>query len=88
MLYDAARQTLVAARDRFGVKPLFWTIWEGRLLFASEAKALRPFGWKARWDVRSLLEDGWLHDERTVFKDVRKVGGKTCAQLCCVRSAC
>jgi asparagine synthase (glutamine-hydrolysing) len=73
VLYDSARQLVIAARDRYGVKPLFWTISEGRLLFASEAKALRPLGWKAQWDVRSITEDGWLHDERTLFKGVQKI---------------
>jgi asparagine synthase (glutamine-hydrolysing) len=73
VLYDSARQLVIAARDRYGVKPLFWTISEGRLLFASEAKAFKPLGWKAEWDVRSITEDGWLHDERTLFKGVRKI---------------
>jgi asparagine synthase (glutamine-hydrolysing) len=72
-LYDARRQLFIAARDRYGVKPLFWTIQEKRLLVASEAKAFLPFGWKPEWDVRSLIEDGWLHDERTIFKGVNKV---------------
>jgi asparagine synthase (glutamine-hydrolysing) len=63
----------IAARDRYGVKPLFWTIQDKRLLVASEAKAFLAFGWKPEWDVRSLIEDGWLHDERTIFKGVYKV---------------
>jgi asparagine synthase (glutamine-hydrolysing) len=72
-LYDARRQLFIAARDRYGVKPLFWTIQDKRLLVASEAKAFLPFGWKPEWDIRSLMEDGWLHDERTIFKGVNKV---------------
>ena len=73
VLYDSQRQLLFAARDRFGVKPLFWTILEGRLLIASEAKAFLAYGWQPEWDVRSIVEDGWLHDERTLFRGVRKV---------------
>ena len=73
VLYDAKRQLVFAARDRYGVKPLFWTIAGDRLLIASEAKAFLPLGWQPEWDVRSLVEDGWLHDERTLFRDVRKV---------------
>lgn len=73
VLFDSKRQLLFAARDRFGIKPLFWTIVDDRLLIASEAKAFLPFGWKPEWDVRSIVEDGWLHDERTLFRGVRKV---------------
>lgn len=43
-LYDARRQLFIAARDRYGVKPLFWTIQDKRLLVTSEAKAFLPFG--------------------------------------------
>ena len=72
--YDSRKQILLAVVDRFGIKPLFWTIVDGRLLIASEAKAFVPWGWKPEWDVRSIVEDGWLHDERTLFRGVRKVG--------------
>lgn len=40
VLVDRARARLVAARDRFGIKPLFWTEAGGALLIASELKAL------------------------------------------------
>lgn len=73
VLYDARRQHLYLARDRFGIKPLFWTIEAGRLLVSSEAKGLLSYGWQPKWDVKSLLDDGWMHDERTLFKNVRKV---------------
>ncbi len=72
-LYDERRQMFVAARDRFGIKPLFWTVSENRLLVASEAKAFLSLGWKPEWDVRSLVEDGWLHSGRTLFKGIHKV---------------
>lgn len=37
---DSARNQTVLARDRFGVKPLFYTFSNGRIVFASEIKAL------------------------------------------------
>lgn len=39
-IWDAAQQQLVLGRDRLGVRPLFYTVVDGALLFASEIKAL------------------------------------------------
>ncbi len=39
-LWDALRQTLILVRDRTGIRPLFYVEAAGRLLFASEIKAL------------------------------------------------
>ena len=39
-VWDPARERLFFARDRVGEKPLYWTQTDGRLLFASEIKAL------------------------------------------------
>lgn len=40
VIWDAQRRKFVAARDRFGVKPLFWYYDTCRLVFASEIKAI------------------------------------------------
>ena len=72
-IYDSRKQLFLAARDRSGIKPLFWTVHDGSLLLASEAKALLPFGWRPQWDVRSIIDKGWLTEERTIFKGLRKV---------------
>lgn len=39
-IYDTQSQTLVLARDRFGIKPLFYAVRNDRLAFASELRAL------------------------------------------------
>lgn len=72
-LYDGRQHHLLAARDRYGMKPLFWCIVDGQLLLSSEIQGFLPFGWKPVWDVRSIFEDGWLRDGRTFFEGVQKV---------------
>ena len=39
-LWDSHRHKLFIARDRFGEKPLYWGVFGGKLLFASEPKVL------------------------------------------------
>lgn len=72
-IYDEEKEIFIAARDRYGIKPLFWTVLDNRLLIASEMKAFLPLGWKPEWDVRSLIDAGWVADARTTFKGVQKV---------------
>src|SRR5439155_1635015 len=43
-IYDRRTETVLLARDRFGVRPLFYAIADGDLFFASEAKALFASG--------------------------------------------
>ena len=76
-LYDSSTQFFIAARDRYGIKPLFWTIVDGRLLVAAEAKAFLPLGWKPEWDVRAFVDESWHFGCRTLFKGVQKVRGCT-----------
>src|SRR5439155_12441374 len=43
-IWDGKRRRLLLARDRSGKKPLFFTEYDGRFLFASEIKALFAAG--------------------------------------------
>jgi asparagine synthase (glutamine-hydrolysing) len=54
VLWDQTHRTLFAARDRFGIKPLFYALHNDILYFASEVKALFAAGVPARWDAESV----------------------------------
>jgi len=55
-LWDEETQTLFAARDRFGIKPLYYAVVDGVLYFASEVKALLPFLPKVETDLAGLAD--------------------------------
>lgn len=75
-LWDERRQRLVAARDRFGIKPFYYAIAEGVLYFASEAKALLPFIPEITTDSEALAEYltfQYTIGDKTLFKHVRQL---------------
>jgi asparagine synthase (glutamine-hydrolysing) len=76
-LWDAGRQRLFIARDRVGIRPLFYTITEGQLLFASEVKALfADQRVKREIDPRALdqIFTFWMAiPPRTVFQGVHEL---------------
>lgn len=60
-LWDARKQKLLLARDRFGIKPLFYTMNRERLVFASEIKSLFRYpDCPRRFDWNTALTDPWL----------------------------
>ncbi|KAJ6483943.1 putative asparagine synthase [Mycena sanguinolenta] len=73
VLYDVKRRLLFAARDRFGIKPLYYTVSNGAIFFGSEMKTFMPLGWQAKWDIASIVNHGDFGDERTVFEGVKKL---------------
>jgi asparagine synthase (glutamine-hydrolysing) len=72
-LWDEARQRLFCARDRFGIKPFYYTVADGKLYFASEAKALLPFLPEIATDTDALAEYltfQYAIGEKTLFKGI------------------
>ncbi|KAK6207424.1 asparagine synthetase [Colletotrichum tabaci] len=89
VLHDERSGDVIAARDRFGIKPLFWTRVNNddndddddddddgalaRILVASEIKAFLPMGWRPEWDVAAIASGAAMQGEGTLFKGVKKV---------------
>jgi asparagine synthase (glutamine-hydrolysing) len=55
-VWDARDRSLFLARDRFGIKPLYWTTYDGRVLFGSEIKSLLESGLPRSVCVPALVE--------------------------------
>ena len=77
-LWDAGRDRLVLARDRFGKKPLYYMRWKDGVVFASEIKALRAMVPDAEWRVREqsiydYLSLGVVPQAETVYEGVAQV---------------
>ena len=53
--WDNINKKLILGRDRFGKKPLFYSLTDGNLFFASEAKALFPFGINKKPNHKAIL---------------------------------
>src|SRR5262249_19787671 len=72
IIWDDNHRTLFAARDRFGIKPLFYAFHNDTLFLASEVKALFAAGVPARWDAESVAQSVELggHQIRTLFEGV------------------
>lgn len=76
-LWDEPQQQLFLARDRFGIKPLYYAEHQGRLIFASEIKAIlaqpdfpRQVNLAALQDMLSL---GFVPGPATMFKGIYKL---------------
>lgn len=70
-IHDGNR--LFAARDRFGIKPFYYTVQDGVLYFASEMKALLPFLPEIATDPDALAEYmtfQYTIGEKTLFKHI------------------
>jgi asparagine synthase (glutamine-hydrolysing) len=76
-VWDETARSLFLARDRFGIKPLYYVTAPWGLAFASELKALVAAGLTARqldWDaLDAYLQLGYIPAPATPFRDVRKL---------------
>ena len=75
-LWDDSRRRLVAARDRFGIKPFYYAVVDGVFYFASEPKAILPFLPDIGTDADALaqyLTFQYGVDELTLFKGIKQL---------------
>jgi len=76
-IWDSRRRRLFLARDRLGIKPLYYAAVGSRIVFASEIKAILAEG-NLRPALNPLALMDYLHfqvclDDKTFFQDVHKL---------------
>jgi len=75
--WNAAEEKLSMARDRFGIKPLYWSSEneKGAILFASELRSLLASGYIARRVNKDAFTDylrySTVHAPDTIVKDIK-----------------
>jgi asparagine synthase (glutamine-hydrolysing) len=77
-LWDKNRETLFLARDRLGVKPLYYALLpDGQFLFGSELKSLLAHGGLARnfdpFAIEEYFALGYVPEPRTIFTGAKKL---------------
>jgi asparagine synthase (glutamine-hydrolysing) len=76
-LWDRPKRRLLLARDRLGVKPLYWTLVNGRLVFGSEIKSILESGLvRAEADetlLPELLSTRYVSGSGTLFKGIHRL---------------
>lgn len=72
-LWDEKNKSLFCARDRFGIKPFYYTLVEDKFYFSSEAKTLLPFIKEIETDLtafKEYLTFQFCLGEKTLFKGI------------------
>jgi asparagine synthase (glutamine-hydrolysing) len=76
-IWDPLRERLLLARDRVGIKPLYWSTIDGVFVFASEIKALLALPWiRAELDEPALYHFLAFNDvspPQTMFRGINKL---------------
>ena len=76
-LWDAKQGCLYLVRDRLGIKPLYYTVLNGRLIFGSEIKAILAHGGVPRAVREDALSDYltflYVPAPKTMFRDIFKL---------------
>ncbi|HLX46577.1 MAG TPA: asparagine synthase (glutamine-hydrolyzing) [Bryobacteraceae bacterium] len=75
-IWDSRKRQLLLVRDRFGKKPLYFTVTKDGLYFGSELKCLRAADVPLDLDPEALklyLQFNYVPDPHSIFRQVRKV---------------
>ena len=75
--FDTNTRTLHLLRDRLGIKPLYWSYIDGKIIFGSELKSLKAL---RKWDfeinqnsLASFMRHNYIPAPNTIYKNIFKL---------------
>lgn len=85
-IWDRDKQTLFLARDRLGIKPLFYSLLKnGQFIFSSELKALKEHPELSKEIEPTAIEEyfgfGYIPEPKTIYKNVYKLEPGFCLAI-------
>lgn len=78
-IFDQLENKIILARDRYGIKPLYYTNYNDSFVFASEIVAIKSYlgeSFKYNINQQALAEYAWFGNplgENTIFENIREV---------------
>ncbi len=83
-IFDSKSKTVFCARDRLGIKPLYYYVTDKFAVFASEMKAITFFRMKLHLDYEALdqyFAYGCTMGDKTIYKEVKKLEPANFAEI-------
>ncbi len=85
-IWDSPNQKMVLARDRYGIKPLYYHLDDRRLIFGSEVKAILAAGFPVSVNLNALSEYFTfqnLFTDQTLFDGIKLLPPGTILEIDC-----
>lgn len=84
-LLDLENNKIVLSRDRLGKKPLYYSLINNELIFASELKTIKAYHTDSlnisENSIVEYLQYGYIHSPNTIYEEVKKLKPATCLEI-------
>ena len=83
-IFDKIKNELFIARDRIGIKPLYWTLQNNKFYFSSEPKGIFAAGVSRLFNTKiskELLLSKYVAGRQTVYKDIYRLLPGHCIKI-------
>ena len=85
VLYDQKNNTLWVARDRFGIKPLYYSAYKNNFYFCSEIKPITKIIENLTIDraaVSDYISMGYIKNPNSIYHEIKKLEPGTYLDIC------
>tara|TARA_B100000767_G_scaffold275531_1_gene313045 strand:- start:10911 stop:12719 length:1809 start_codon:yes stop_codon:yes gene_type:complete len=78
-IFDQAKNSIFVARDRLGVKPLYYSWEDGKLELCSQLSPMETNGKLDHLAIGAYLQTGYIPSPRSIYNDIKKLSPGTYA---------